>query len=145
MTSLRSGLNVAFFAMTAWWAAGPVLIAADSAELTNVGSTLTADEQQFFEKQVRPLLIKHCYSCHSAEARILKGGLYLDSRGGWMKGGDSGAVIVPGEPDKSLLIEAIRYESIEMPPKGKLAASEVTILEQWVRMGAPDPRIEGAP
>ena len=80
-------------------------------------AALSPVEQQFFENQVRPLLIKHCYQCHSSEAKILKGGLHLDSRGGWMKGGDSGPVIVPGEPDKSLLIEAIRYESLEMPPR----------------------------
>ena len=57
---------------------------------------LGAAEQQFFEKQVRPLLIKHCYQCHSSQAKVLKGGLRLDSRGGWMKGGDSGPAVVPG-------------------------------------------------
>ena len=95
-------------------------------------------------KQVRPLLIKHCYQCHSSEAKILKGGLHLDSRGGWMKGGDSGPAIVPGAPDKSLLIEAIRYQSLEMPPEGKLPDSEIVVLEKWVRMGAPDPRTDPA-
>ena len=53
-------------------------------------------EQKFFEKEVRPLLIKHCYKCHSSQAKILKGGLHLDSRSGWMKGGDSGPAVVPG-------------------------------------------------
>ena len=104
-----------------------------------------AEEQQFFERQVRPLLIKHCYQCHSSEAKILKGGLHLDSRDGWMKGGDSGPAIVPGAPDESLLIEAIRYQSLEMPPRGKLPESEIAVLERWVRMGAPDPRTDPAP
>src|SRR5262245_43268 len=106
---------------------------------------LSISEQQFFEKQVRPLLIKHCYQCHSSEAKVLKGGLRLDSRGGWMKGGDSGPAVVPGEPDKSPLIEAVRYESLEMPPRGKLPDAEIAVLERWVRMGAPDPRTDPAP
>ena len=94
----------------------PCALGSDPAR-ANDAATLGAAEQPFFEKQVRPLLIKHCYECHSSGAKTLKGGLHLDSRGGWMKGGDSGPVIVPGEPDKSLLIEAIRYESLEMPPR----------------------------
>src|SRR5262249_50504269 len=108
-------------------------------------ATLDAEGLQFFEKQVRPLLIKHCYQCHSSEARVLKGGLHLDSREGWMKGGDSGLAVVPGAPDESLLIEAIRYQSLEMPPRGKLPESDIAVLERWVRMGAPDPRTEPAP
>jgi hypothetical protein len=119
-----------------------VALGADPAARAKDPAALTPDEQQFFEKQVRPLLIKHCYQCHSSEAKVLKGGLHLDSRAGWMKGGDSGPAIVIGEPDKSLLIEAIRYESLEMPPRGKLPDSEVAVLEKWVRMGAPDPRTE---
>jgi hypothetical protein len=102
-------------------------------------------EQQFFEKQVRPLFIKHCYQCHSSEAKALKGGLHLDSRSGWMKGGDSGPAVVPGSPDESLLIEAIRYRSLEMPPQKKLTESEIAVLERWVMMGAPDPRTDPVP
>ena len=117
-------------------------LGADPGVRAKDAAALTPDEQQFFEKQVRPLLIKHCYQCHSSEAKILKGGLHLDSRGGWMKGGDSGPAIVLGEPDKSLLIEAIRYQSLEMPPKGKLPDWAIAVLEKWVRMGAPDPRTD---
>jgi mono/diheme cytochrome c family protein len=108
-------------------------------------ATLGAAERQFFEKQVRPLLIRHCYQCHSSEAKVVKGGLHLDSRGGWMKGGDSGPAIVPGEPDKSVLIDAIRYGSLEMPPRGKLPEAEIAVLERWVRMGSPDPRTDPPP
>src|SRR4029077_4745194 len=79
------------------------------------------------------------------DAKVLKGGLHLDSRDGWMKGGDSGPAIVPGAPDDSLLIEAIRYQSLEMPPRGKIPESEIAVLERWVRMGAPDPRTGPAP
>ena len=122
-----------------------VALGADPAPQRKKRRRSAPTEQQFFEKQVRPLLIKHCYQCHSSEAKILKGGLHLDSRGGWMKGGDSGPAIVPGEPDKSLLIEAIRYESLEMPPRGKLPDAEIGVLEKWVRMGSPDPRTDPAP
>ena len=99
---------------------------------------------EFFEKEVRPLLVEHCYECHSAGAEKLKGGLYLDSREGWMKGGDTGPALVPGQPDRSLLIEAVRYGNadLEMPPKNKLADRHIAILEKWVSVGAPDPREE---
>lgn len=145
--SRPSGLIAALLILAGLEFAGTVPYAAadDSAKPAREEPQLTAEEQQFFEKQVRPLLIKHCYKCHSAESKILKGGLYLDTRAGWMKGGDSGTAIVPGEPDKSLFIEAIRYEGIEMPPQGKLPATEIGIFEQWVKMGAPDPRTDAAP
>jgi len=106
-----------------------------------LGSAVTcADEgTDFFEAKVRPLLVKHCYECHSGEKT--KGGLALDTKSGWEKGGDSGSPISSGEPDKSLLITAIRYQDLEMPPSGKLPDEEIQILEKWVRMGAPDPRV----
>ena len=109
-----------------------------------------ADEDEgieFFEKQVRPLLIARCYECHSIEAGEPSGGLYLDHREGWMAGGDSGPVIVPHDPDASELIKAVRYadDGYQMPPSGKLADEEIAILENWVRLGAPDPRQADAP
>ncbi|MEO6738776.1 MAG: PSD1 and planctomycete cytochrome C domain-containing protein [Chthoniobacteraceae bacterium] len=96
----------------------------------------------FFEANVRPILQLHCYECHSHEKKI-KGGLALDLRAGWETGGDNGPAIVPGQLEKSLLIKAVRYTDadMEMPPKGKLAASEIEVLEKWVAMGAPDPRV----
>lgn len=102
----------------------------------------SAQQLEFFEKQVRPLLAKHCYECHSADAERVEGSLLLDSRAAHLRGGDSGAAIVPGDPDGSLLIEAVRYESYEMPPKGKLPDAEIDILVQWIRMGAPWPQEE---
>lgn len=99
----------------------------------------------FFEKQVRPLLISRCYECHSTESGKSKGGLRLDTRAALLKGGDNGPALVAGNPDKSLLIESVRYHNhdLQMPPKGALPATEVQVLEDWVRMGAPDPRDEG--
>ena len=100
-------------------------------------------EFDFFEKEIRPLLHKHCYKCHSAEAEKLKGGLLLDSRQGWATGGDSGPAIVPGDVEGSLLLRAVSYEDVDlqMPPKYKLADHERTALAKWVETGAPDPRV----
>ncbi len=105
----------------------------------------TARSQQgddFFERKIRPVLAEHCYSCHSAELKKFKGGLALDTKAGWMEGGDKGPSIVPGDPDKSLLIKAIRYTDpeLKMPKKGKLPDDVIADFEKWVRMGAPDPR-----
>ncbi|WP_425619400.1 PSD1 and planctomycete cytochrome C domain-containing protein [Anatilimnocola sp. NA78] len=94
----------------------------------------------FFESKIRPVLVKHCYECHSAEAKQVHGGLKLDTRHAILQGGDSGAVLVAGQPDKSLLIEAIGYAGdIQMPPAGKMSAAEVDLLTTWVRGGAPLP------
>ncbi|MEW6160406.1 MAG: c-type cytochrome domain-containing protein, partial [Verrucomicrobiota bacterium] len=84
---------------------------------------LSPEQLAFFESKIRPVLADKCYSCHSAEAEKVKGGLLLDTREAWMRGGDSGPAIVPGEPDKSRLILAVRYtdEDLQMPPKQKLS------------------------
>jgi hypothetical protein len=94
----------------------------------------------FFEQHIRPLLKEHCYSCHSRQAKNLRGGLLLDSKEGRSKGGDRGPAIVPNRPDKSLLIRAVRYQDdLKMPPKGKLSDKQIDLLVRWVRMGAPAP------
>jgi hypothetical protein len=105
---------------------------------------LQADET-FFRDQVEPILRQRCYECHSHAGKI-KGGLVLDSRSGWEAGGDSGPALIPGAVEKSRLIEAVRYANpdIEMPPKAKLPAAEIAVLEQWVARGAPDPRESAA-
>ncbi len=96
----------------------------------------------FFEKRIRPLLEDRCYQCHSTEADKAKGGLKLDTREGWAKGGESGPAIVPGKPDDSLLITGVRYwdKSFQMPPKHPLPPDGVADLIEWVKLGAPDPR-----
>jgi hypothetical protein len=100
----------------------------------------------YFEKHIRPILVDSCYKCHSAQSEKLKGGLYVDSRYGLLKGGKTGPAIVPGEPEKSLLIKAVRYvdEDLQMPPKKQLDKEQVEALQTWVKMGAPDPRPDPA-
>ncbi|MEQ1852653.1 MAG: DUF1549 domain-containing protein, partial [Chthoniobacteraceae bacterium] len=100
------------------------------------------DSAEWFESKIRPLLVGRCYECHGEKKQ--KGGLRLDSRAGWQKGGDSGAVIVPGNPEGSLLMKAVRHtdKDLQMPPKRQLAPEEIAALEEWVRLGAPDPREE---
>jgi len=94
---------------------------------------------QFFESKIRPLLVNNCHECHGNEKH--KGNLLLNSRKTILRGGDSGAAIVPGDPAKSLLIEAVKYTNsdLEMPPKKKLGKQAVADLEQWIRLGAPWP------
>lgn len=103
-----------------------------------------AEQLEFFEARVRPLLVEHCYSCHSVGAEKIQAGLLVDSLDALLEGGDSGEAIVPGDPKGSLLIEAVHYDSYEMPPKGKLADEEIEALETWIEMGAPWPE-EAAP
>ena len=102
----------------------------------------TPDQIAFFENKIRPVLVEHCYECHSATAKKIKGGLVVDSRAGVHKGGDTGPLLTPGDPEASLLIEAVRHasEDTAMPPKKKLPPNMIADLEAWVRMGAPDPR-----
>jgi mono/diheme cytochrome c family protein len=110
---------------------------------------ITAADLQFFEARVRPVLSEHCYQCHSHSADKIKGGLMVDSRAGLRQGGNSGPAVVPGDPDKSTLILAIRYNDpdLQMPPEahgGKLSDRQIADLTEWVRRGAPDPRVPTA-
>ena len=101
-------------------------------------SAAEPDGVAFFESRIRPVLVMHCYECHSAEKT--KGGLRLDYRGGFEKGGKSGALVNASEPDKSLLLQAIRHENADLKmPKGagKLPDGVITDLTRWVRMGLP--------
>ena len=119
--------------------------------LAVVTTTLTAFPQDpgkpgeeglnYFESHVRPIFATHCYECHSQKAKKLKASLYLDSKAGILKGGDSGAVIIPGKAAEALLIKAVRYqeEDLEMPPKKKLPDSAIEHLAVWINMGAPIP------
>jgi mono/diheme cytochrome c family protein len=112
-------------------------------------SLVQADDQggALFESKIRPLLVKHCFECHSNDSGQNQGGLLLDSKPGWAVGGDSGPAIVSGKPEKSLLLRAIRYddENLQMPPKSKLDAAEIQAFATWIQMGAPDPRAEATP
>ncbi len=103
---------------------------------------LPAEHLRFFESKIRPVLVERCYKCHSSGAKSIEGGLLLDSRLGVLKGGDRGRAIEPGDADASLLVQAIRYEDddLQMPPDEKLSAAVIADFEQWIGLGAPDPR-----
>ena len=98
------------------------------------------EELDFFEKRIRPVLAERCYSCHSAQAKIVQANLKLDSAAGVLAGGDSGPLVVTGKPADSLLIQAVRWESVEMPPDGKLPDAVIADFTRWLEMGVPDPR-----
>ena len=121
----------------------PIFLLVDClAQQRALATTQVADRASVeeFEKVVRPILVSHCYECHSGSQS--KGGLRLDTRQGMMKGGDSGPAIVIGDLEHSLIIQAVRYgnSELQMPPKKRLSIAEVKSLEKWVAMGAPDPR-----
>jgi hypothetical protein len=97
----------------------------------------TREETQFFETHVRPLLAERCFRCHGEDKS--SGNLRLDSLAAVLQGGDSGSAVTPGKPADSLLLEAVNYESYEMPPDGKLPEEQITVLSKWVSMGAPWP------
>ncbi len=106
-----------------------------------------AESVEFFEKRIRPVLSEQCYKCHSSTSEKLKGGLMLDSREAWLKGGDTGPAITPGDPEKSLLVEAIRWKNtdMQMPPKKALAPQQIADIEAWVKAGAPWPQTADSP
>ncbi len=128
------------------WAMAVVISTAICAGMESSAYGDDAADVAFFEQKVRPVLVEHCYACHSSKAEKIKGGLLLDTREGWKRGGDGGeAAIVPGKPDESPLIHAVRHEQgLEMPPGKKLPEAVVADLVKWVAAGAVDPRIEGA-
>ncbi|VTR99248.1 PSD1 and planctomycete cytochrome C domain-containing protein [Tuwongella immobilis] len=104
----------------------------------NPGDTVSPADATFFEKQIRPLLIDHCYSCH-ADAKQ-RGGLRVDSRQALLDGGDTGPAIIPGKAKDSRFIQAVQYHGeLQMPPKQKLPAEQIALLTQWVERGAPWP------
>ena len=109
-----------------------------------LGESFDAASLEFFEKKIRPVLAEKCFDCHSRRAEKLKGGLLLDSRAGFLKGGDSGAAAMPGEPAASLFIEAIQYQNtdLQMPPQSKLSDREIADFERWASMGLPWPEAE---
>jgi hypothetical protein len=132
----RRGITIGWIARGLAILATAVLLLAPSR--VSAAAPAAAD-LEFFEKRIRPLLIKHCHECHAGEK--IEAGLRLDSSVGWLRGGDNGPAIVPGKPDESLLIQAIRYGGdFEMPPSGKLPGEAIKLFEQWVARGAPAPK-----
>ncbi len=107
---------------------------------------LAPEDLEHFESKIRPVLVERCYQCHGADPERIRAGLALVDAEGLRAGGDSGAVIVPGAPDDSLLVEVLRYEGpIKMPPDGRLPAAVVADFERWITLGAPDPRATDTP
>lgn len=120
-------------------------VSANATDDAESESTESADPVQlkFFEERIRPVLVEHCYSCHSADAKSIKGGLVLDSREGILAGGDSGPALVPKKAADSLLLQAMKHESLEMPPERKLPESVIADFSKWIEDGAADPRTGG--
>src|SRR6516164_108031 len=102
----------------------------------------TPKQIAFFEKSIRPVLVKECYSCHATTAKKIRGGLTLDTRDSIRKGGDTGPAVVPGDVKKSLLLKALKHvqDDLKMPPEKKLSDEVIANFEKWIAMGAPDPR-----
>lgn len=119
-------------------------VSAIRAQSTPAAAAPMADpaSSEFFERRIRPILVEHCLACHGAQAPEPKGGLRLDSRAGVLRGGELGAIVVPGDPAASRLISAVRYAdpNLQMPPKQRLSDEQIADLETWVRIGLPDPR-----
>ena len=103
---------------------------------------LTPEQIEFFESKIRPVLVTHCYECHSAKSQPLQGSLRLDTEQALRKGGETGASLDLEKPADSLLLQALQYDGPEMPPTGKLPDPILADFKKWVEMGAPDPRIE---
>ncbi|MFM7110100.1 MAG: DUF1549 domain-containing protein, partial [Planctomycetota bacterium] len=122
--------------MNSVWLATILIPYAQPADTT----AFTKEQTDFFESRIRPVLVEHCHKCHSPDAAIIKGGLRLDHRDGLLKGGDSGPAAVPGKPDDSLIIKALRHSELRMPPKGKLPDQVIRDFEQWIKAGMADPR-----
>jgi hypothetical protein len=119
------------------------------AAYSEISETPDKTQLEFFEKNIRPVLSSKCYKCHSAESKDVKGGLLLDTREGSRDGGDSGHAVVAGDIDESLIIKALKWQDkdMRMPPQkegGKLPDNVIADFEQWIKMGAPDPRTGGA-
>ena len=121
----------------------PVIFGLAALTFFAAASHAADDGIEFFEKRVRPVLSEHCGKCHASDSEKIKGGLLLDSRDGWLKGGDSGPALVPGDPENSLLIKAVRHtdNDLKMPSKDKrLPDAVIADLVAWVQMGAPSPQ-----
>ena len=135
----RLGAYVLCFRVTIGWfltlLAGALAVVGGSVSV----EAATPEQLDFFESKIRPLLAQNCYGCHSASAKPRFANLHLDSREGMLRGGDRGPALVPGDPDASRLIQAVRQQDLKMPPAEPLAPRQIAALARWVEMGAPWP------
>lgn len=126
-----------------WLAVGLLLgFAPIRADDTKQPHQLSGSDIAYFENKIRPLLVEHCYECHSAQSKDVGGGLLLDSKDAILRGGESGPALIAGQPEKSLIIQALEFQEVEMPPSGQLPVAVINEFKKWVRKGAPDPRGE---
>lgn len=123
---------------------GGVVVAGEVDDDPAVLDSLDARGVEFFESRIRPILVENCLECHGTDPDELKGGLNLSSASALRRGGESGKVVIPGDPEASPLYRAVTYADKEfaMPPRGRLSRAEIMSIRQWIEMGAPDPRIE---
>jgi mono/diheme cytochrome c family protein len=141
---MKSATNIRMLRIFCAVFVGSVLCATSAAQETTGAVAVpkaTPEAIDFFEKKIRPILVQHCYECHSSDSMTLQGNFNLDHAVGMRAGGDSGAAVVSGKPDESLLIKALRYDGYEMPPAGKLPEQTIRDFETWIRSGAADPRV----
>ncbi len=130
-----------WFLAIAFYAVEPVYCAKKPSGKTT-SSKMDPKQRAFFENKIRPVLVKKCYSCHSSKSEEVGGKLRMDTRDGMRVGGESGPAFVEGRPKESLLIQALRYDGLEMPPNEPLPESVINDFVTWVKMGVPDPRID---
>ncbi len=127
----------------------PSLIAASLLAIhiavTHAGEPVDAEKLDFFETKIRPVLVEHCYECHSSQSSSVEGELRLDSREALLAGGATGRSFVEGDAKNSLLVKALRYDDLKMPPDRRLSEEVVKDFERWINDGAADPRIDSAP
>ena len=133
-----------FLRLPVWIRQGATCLGISVALCVSMVHSLSAAPEQeqikFFERKIRPVLVRYCYECHSAAASEIKGSLRLDSRAALLEGGDSGPAVLPGDVEGSQLILTIRHQTLEMPPEEKLPAAVIADFERWVAEGAHDPR-----
>ncbi len=113
--------------------------------VTHGREPIDADKLDFFETKIRPVLVEHCYECHSSQSSSVEGELRLDSRDTLLAGGATGRSFVAGDANSSLLVKALRYDDLKMPPERRLSDEVVKDFERWINDGAVDPRIDSAP
>ena len=118
-----------------------VFFCATSLNSIQASDPFSRQQLDFFERSIRPLLIEHCYKCHSGQADPLKGNLRVDDRRLLVAGGDRGPAVVPGRPMESVLWNAVQYsnEDLQMPPAGKLADNDLQAIQEWIQLGLPMP------
>ena len=126
---------VASAGMVTWLRSGSGM-RAQADEPERKAKPFSSEQRRLYEAEVKPILTQHCLKCHGAGPKI-RGGFRLDSREAVLRGGELGPAATPGDPSSSLLIKAINYVELEMPPAGKLPAREIEILTRWVKEGLP--------